>query len=298
MKILNFGSLNLDFVYEVDHFVRGGETLSSSKLTKFCGGKGLNQSLALARAGARVYHAGCVGADGGALTGLLKEAGVDCTLIDTVEEVSGHAIIQVDKKGENCILLYGGANHGITEEQIERVLSHCEAGDYLLLQNEISRLDIIMERASRAGMKIVLNPSPVSENLRQLPLDKVDYFLLNEIEGKELTGREEPNEILAGLRSRYPQSTVVLTLGSKGAVYDDGSIRRTHGIYDVETVDTTAAGDTFTGYFIYELTSGSSPEEALRIASKAAALAVSRMGAAPSIPVRKEVMEAQLELRK
>lgn len=297
MRILNFGSLNIDFVYEVDHFVRAGETLSSTKLEKFCGGKGLNQSLALARAGANVCHAGCVGVDGVILTDILIEGGVDCSFVEILDEATGHAIIQVDKKGENCILLYGGANNGITTEQIDKVLGSFEKGDYILLQNEINNLDLIIEKASQLGIEIILNPSPISDSLKKLPLHKISYFLLNEIEGKELSDKEEPDEILKELRLKYPESVIVLTLGSKGAIYDDNEMRCSHGIYDVDVVDTTAAGDTFTGYFIHEITSGSKPEKALEMAAKAAALAVSRIGASPSIPMRKEVLEAQLGIK-
>jgi len=296
MRILNFGSLNIDYVYDVEHFVRGGETLASHKLSKFCGGKGLNQSLALARAGAGVYHAGCIGRDGEMLTSILRENGVNCSLVEIVDEVSGHAIIQLDSKGENCIILYGGANHCISREHIEKVLAEFEEGDYILLQNEINNLDLIIEKAAEKGLKIVLNPSPISDSLKKLPLNKISYFILNEIEGQELTGKKDADEILTELRKKYPDAVFVLTLGSKGAVYDDKNIRCRHGIYDVEVVDTTAAGDTFTGYFICEIMSGSSPEKALEIASKASSLAVSRKGAAPSIPMREEVISARLIL--
>lgn len=290
MRILNFGSLNIDYVYEVNYFVRSGETLASNKLEKFCGGKGLNQSLALARAGSNIYHAGCVGADGGMLIDILRESGVDCSCIETLDGVTGHAIIQVDKNGENCIILYGGANNKITVKHIDNVLSNFEKGDYILLQNEINNLDIIIDRAYQIGLKIILNPSPISDDLKKLPLNKVSYLILNEIEGKELTGKEEPEDILKELRSKYPECVFVLTLGSKGSVYDDKTKRCTQGIFKVDVVDTTAAGDTFTGYFVHEITTGSTPEKALEVASKAAALAVSRMGAAPSIPTYKEVM--------
>lgn len=295
MKVLNFGSLNIDFVYSVDHFVRAGETLSSDRLEKFCGGKGLNQSVALARAGATVLHAGCVGADGGMLTELLAASGADTRFVRQTDDASGHAIIQVDKKGQNCILLYGGANQQITDAFVDEVLSSCEKGDVLLLQNEINNLPYIMEKAFACGMEIALNPSPINDRLTQLPLDKVKYFILNEIEGTELTGETDPEKILAAFRQKYPRSVVVLTLGKHGAVYDDGTTRCGHGIYDVPVVDTTAAGDTFTGYFLTCITSGKSPEEALRIASVASSLAVSAKGAAPSIPAMETVLKAELK---
>ena len=295
MKVLNFGSLNIDFVYSVDHFVRAGETLSSDRLEKFCGGKGLNQAVALARAGATVFHAGCVGADGGMLKALLAESGADTRFIRQTDDASGHAIIQVDKKGQNCILLYGGANQQITDDFVDEVLASCEKGDVLLLQNEINNLPYIVEKAFACGMEIALNPSPINSRLAELPLDKVRYFILNEIEGTELTGETDPEKILEAFRRKYPHSVVVLTLGKHGAVYDDGATRCHHGIYDVPVVDTTAAGDTFTGYFLTCITSGKSPEEALRIASVASSLAVSAKGAAPSIPTMETVLKAELK---
>jgi ribokinase len=297
MKILNFGSMNIDYVYEMDHIVRGGETLSSLKLEQFCGGKGLNQSIALARAGANVFHAGCVGADGSMLISLLSESGVNCSFIRVIGARSGHAIIQVDKNGENSILLYQGANGEITLEHIDTVLSNFEEGDLILVQNEINNLDEIITKAAAKGMRIAINPSPIAENIEKLPLDKVSFFILNEIEGKELTGKDEPEDIIKVFRAKYPNSTVVLTLGSKGSIYSDGTVQCSQGIYQVEVADTTAAGDTFTGYFLKSITSGVSPENSLQIASKASALAVSKMGAAPSIPTMQEVMEANLKLK-
>lgn len=298
MKILNFGSLNIDYVYKVDHMVRSGETQSSSKMERFCGGKGLNQSIALAKAGAKVYHAGCVGSDGVQLIDLLKSEGVDCSLVKIVEEVSGHAIIQVDKKGENSIIIYSGANGRITSEHIDEALAGFNQGDILLIQNEINNLEEITNKASGKGMKIAINPSPYSGNIETLPLNDITYFIMNEVEGKELTGHDEPEMITRAMRTRFPKSIIVLTLGSNGSVYDDGKEYCYQEVYDVEAVDTTAAGDTFTGYFLHAINSGATPQESLQIASKAAAIAVTRRGAAPSIPGYIEVEEADLKLRR
>ena len=129
MKVLNFGSLNLDYVYSVDHMVTPGETLASYGMSVFCGGKGLNQSIALAKAGVSVYHAGMVGEEGGALLEACKEGGVKTDFIKTIPGKSGHTIIQVDKEGQNCILLFGGANRSITKEYVDEVLSHFEKGE-------------------------------------------------------------------------------------------------------------------------------------------------------------------------
>lgn len=289
MKILNFGSLNLDYVYSVDHFVAEGETLASSVRNTFCGGKGLNQSVALARAGARVYHAGSIGPEGGMLTDMLLSAGVHTKHTRSVDTPTGHAIIQVDPRGRNCILLFGGANQCNDPAFIDEVLTDFEEGDWLVLQNEISSLAHLISAAKAKGMTVVLNPSPFTKEIIDAGLARVDYLLLNETEGKQLTGHDAPADILNAIRTSYPALKVVLTLGKDGCVYDDGELRVAHGIYDLKVVDTTAAGDTFTGFFISAISQGADPADAIRTASAASAIAVSRPGAAPSVPTAEEV---------
>ena len=295
MKILNFGSLNIDNVYSMDHFVRPGETTASLKMETFCGGKGLNQSVALAKAGAPVYHAGKVGADGQMLIDILGEYGVDTSLVAMTQGHTGHAIIQVDKKGQNCILLYGGANQEITTDYIDDVLAHFEKGDMLLLQNEINNIDYIIKKAAEKGMVLAINPSPISDELVKMDLSPITYFILNEIEGNELTQETDPEKIARKMRQIYPGCVVVLTLGKQGVMYYDGTNTYTHGIYDVPVVDTTAAGDTFTGFFLSTLMQGEDVPKALEYASIASSLAVSQKGAAPSIPTMEQVKDAKLK---
>ena len=293
MKVLNFGSLNIDYTYQVEHFVRAGETLSSSSMQMYSGGKGLNQSIALSKAGADVWHAGAVGReDGEFLLEQLKAAGVHTELIARTDGKTGHAIIQKDLAGQNCILLYGGANQAITRQMIDQAMGQFEEGDFLILQNEISGIGYMMEKAHEKGMKIVLNPSPMDGKLREYPLQYVEYFLLNEIEAADLCGEapgQDAGALMEALGRRFPRAKIVLTLGGDGSVFKDGEILLRQGIYPVPVVDTTAAGDTFTGYFIGGLQRGEDPKTALEYAAKAAAIAVSRSGAAPSIPSRKEV---------
>ena len=292
MKILCFGSLNIDYTYKVEHFVQKGETISSQSLQVFSGGKGLNQSIALAKAGAEVYHAGAVGTDGGFLLRQLEEAGVNTEHVAVLDEVrTGNAIIQNDKDGDNCIILYGGANQAITREQVERVLESFNEGDYLLLQNEINELPYIMEKAHRKGMNVILNPSPMDEKMKELPLDDVDYFLLNEVEaGQILDTGETDGEILAErLLERFPGASIVLTLGSKGSIYADREQKIHQKAYRVRAVDTTAAGDTFTGFFMGSIICGKTVKDALDTAARAASIAVGRNGASDSIPKLDEV---------
>lgn len=292
MKILNFGSLNLDLVYQMPHFVRAGETLSSTGFHRGVGGKGLNQSVALARAGAEVYHAGLVGEDGAMLRDFLRENGVDVRFVRTVDQPSGHAVIQVEPAGNNCIFLYGGANQCVSEDFIDEVLSAFDAGDLLILQNEINDIDRIIRRAAQRGMQVALNPSPVAENLQALPLEEIDWFILNEIEGAELSGETQPERVLDGLVARFPRAHIVLTLGSEGSVYAHGDARIRQSAFRVQAVDTTAAGDTFTGFFFAAVAAGAPVKDALLRASRASAISVTRAGAAPSIPALQEVLDA------
>lgn len=292
MKILNFGSLNIDFVYSVPYFVRPGETLSSLSLEKFCGGKGLNQSVAFARAGAKVYHAGCIGTDGGMLVDMLKSAGADTSFVTTLDGVAtGNAIIQVSADGENCIILHGGANREITDKMIDKTLSHFDRGDAVILQNEINGIAKILEKAKARGMITVLNPSPFNEVITALDLTLVDYLIINETEGKGISGKEDADEITSELLRLYPDMKIVLTLGKDGAVYCDKTQKFHQPIIEAKVVDTTGAGDTFTGYFFASVFGGKTPKDALYTATAASSVAVSKKGAATSIPTLDEVLE-------
>lgn len=289
MKALVFGSMNIDHVYQLPHFLRPGETLASRSYQRNAGGKGLNQAVALARAGQETAFAGGVGADGLFLRELLEKEGVDTAQICVGDTPTGHAIIQVDEKGGNAILLYGGANQCVTEEQIDCALSSCAPGDLVLLQNEINLVPQIMEKAHERGLLVALNPSPAAPEMKAWPLEMVDFLLLNEVEGEDLTGQREPQAILDALLERCPACRIVLTLGEEGAVYADAQQRHAQPAMRVQAIDTTAAGDTFTGYFLQAVLEKRPVEEALLRAACASAMAVSRPGASVSIPCRDEV---------
>ena len=293
MRVLNFGSLNLDYVYAVDHFVRPGETLSALNRAVKHGGKGLNQSIALARAGAKVGHAGCIGEGGGSLKALLAENGVDTSALLTVDEMQGHTVIQVNPDGENCILLYGGSNQCVSEAQIEKTLAGYGAGDWLVLQNEINNLPLIVDAAYARGMCIALNPSPYDDKLDAVDFGKLTWLLVNEVEAGQISGSDDPEQAWSRLHARYPKLSVLITLGSAGSVAyrvdgDAVEIARQEA-FRVKAVDTTAAGDTYTGYFISGLMEGEALADCMRRASKASSISVTRHGAADSIPARAEV---------
>ena len=295
MKVLNIGSMNLDLVYSVDHIVQPGETEASFALDTFLGGKGLNQSMALAKAGVEVYQGGMIGEDGQPFLDACAEYGVKADYIRTVPGKSGHAVIQRDKNAQNCILLYGGANQMLTEEYVDSVLADFGAGDILLLQNEVNQMAYIVEKAYEKGMQIALNPSPFNEKLDAVDMAKISFFLMNEVEGNQITGLTDPDEIIAEMLKRFPKAKIVLTLGKDGAVYADAEQKHFQPIFKVQAVDTTAAGDTFTGYFLAGLLDGMPVPEILKMSAKASSIAVTREGAVPSIPYRDEVMAALAE---
>lgn len=289
MHILNFGSINIDHVYMVDHFVRPGETLSSKSYQRFSGGKGLNQSIALSHAGANVSHAGKIGMDGCWLRDQLKQHGVDTSFVEQTEIPTGHAIIQVNPAGENSIVIYGGANRCIAESDVMRIIHEFSPDDYLLVQNEVSSVPDILRVAKQRGLKIVFNPSPMTSQVLTYPLDFVDIFIFNEIEAQELTNETDPEKIRAVMGEKYPDAAAVLTLGEKGAMYFDPETAVCRPAEKVVTVDTTAAGDTFTGFFLAEFMRTGNPKKALAFGCQAAALCVMRPGAADSIPRKEEL---------
>lgn len=292
MKYLVFGSLNIDRTYTVPHFVQAGETMSATKMELFCGGKGFNQAVALARAGKEVYFAGAVGSDGGMLLDALQADGIQDQYIKRTAGASGHAVIQVDPNGQNCIIILPGANGEILESDVDHVLADFGAGDLIVLQNEITCVAYILRKAKEKGMIVALNPSPFDRRIAEYDMNCVDYLLVNEVEGAAVTGCEEPNAIADQLRVLYPGMNLVLTLGSRGAIYcgADGT-RCESGICKVQAVDTTAAGDTFTGFFLAQITASGNAQLALQQASIASGISVSRKGASASIPQMQEVLD-------
>ena len=291
MKVLCFGSMNLDYVYSLEHIVTPGETIHSTGREVFAGGKGLNQSIAMAKAGLPVWHAGVSGQGGELLLETLESNGVNTGLIRKVASEPGHTIIQVDENGQNCIILFGGTNRMVTEDYIDTVLENFDAGDMILLQNEVNLLDRIIDKAYEKQIRVVLNPSPFDAAIARCDLQKVSLFLVNEVEGAQISGisASNPEGILDWFEANYPKSEVILTLGADGAWYTGRGQRHFEKAVKVKAVDTTAAGDTFTGFFLEGWMNGRTIDTAMRRAATAASIAVSRKGAAPSIPTAEEI---------
>ncbi len=298
MTVYNFGSINIDYVYRVQRFVQPGETLSSESLETVLGGKGANQSVALARAGAPVRHVGRVSQSDQWVVDALADFGVDVSGIERVDEPSGHAIIQVDAHGENAIVLHGGANQSFDANSLASLLKDAQPGDWLLLQNECNAVADAFAIAEEKQLKIAFNPAPMNELAASLPLQQCQVLIVNEVEALQLANRydtqgsrysEANAELQADLQKRFPECQIVLTLGSKGALLlHDGQTVQVDAT-KVDVVDTTGAGDTFVGYFLSALIDAMPPEQALEHACAAGALAVTVAGATPSIPSRAAV---------
>jgi ribokinase len=289
MPVLNFGSCCIDHVYSVPHFAAPGETLPCSDYQVHPGGKGLNQSIAMAAAGAKVRHAGKVGEDGRWLLELMASKNIDISMMKVDAGPTGHANIQVTPEGENSIVLFGGANRTITESDIDEALEEAHSGEFLLIQNEISALDYLIDRACEKEMRVVFNAAPMSKDVNALPLEAIELLVINEIEGFELTKKTVPDEIITTLSSRFTDTNILLTLGAAGSIYAGRGDSVFQPARKVDAVDTTAAGDTYVGFFLAGYSAGNSVEECLALATSAAALCVMRAGAATSIPTLDEL---------
>jgi ribokinase len=278
--VLVVGSANLDLVAHLDHLPVPGETQLAIGYEEHPGGKGLNQAVACARMGARTAFAGCVGDDGAGemLRGVLEREGIDTSLLLTVDAPTGRAFINVDRNGENEIVVVSGANARVTVPELPRAA-------VVLLQLEIplAVVEGVLRSAKAMGATTVLNPAPAAE-LSPAILANVDVLLPNETESAALGG----TRALLGRGVR----TIVTTLGEKGAAIETAEGRIDIAPHRVTPVDTVGAGDAFTGALCSQLAMGRTLEEAARVGAVAGALATTVAGAVPSLPTRDAVTTA------
>jgi ribokinase len=290
MSIINLGSLNIDRVFRVPHIVSGGETIGSRSFVELAGGKGANQSMALARAGVSVLHVGRAGHDGAWLIDKLAIEGVDTRWIRTGDTPTGQAIIQVDDLGQNAIVLNAGANREVADHDIVQALAAAPQDAWILTQNETSGVDFALARGRALGLRVAFNPSPCDRGALASAWREVALLCLNEVEASALSGETVPERMLAELSRQAPGTEIVLTLGPDGALYQGPEGRARVDAARVPVIDTTAAGDTFLGYFLAGRSQHRAPQECLDIATAAAALCVTRAGAMDSIPRRADVL--------
>lgn len=290
-KIVVIGSINKDIVFLVDSFVKAKETKTSKSMEQFLGGKGLNQSIALKKAYDDVWLCGNIHQQDATIVHEIEAWGVDARHVSLVSKNTGTAFIQVDLNGENCILLEKGANHDFSKQSIDSILAQCHQEDLIVLQNEINLIEYIIKEANRLKIPVAFNPSPFEDYLKSLPLDLLSYLIVNEVEAEGLTNESDPKKSIELMASAYPNTCVVLTQGSFGVHCIDNKVSYYQKSYQVKAVDTTAAGDTFLGYFLGSLMHSHDIKHALKHASAAAALSVTKHGAAHSIPSKEEVKQ-------
>lgn len=289
MAVINFGSINIDHVYQVDHFVQPGETQASKSYQQLLGGKGANQSIALARAGSDVWHVGKINQADAAFKQTMIRENINCKYVQCTETASGHAIIQVTPSGENAIVLFGGANQELNDKDIIQALDGAKSSDWVLTQNETSAIDQVLLQAKEKGLKVAFNPAPMNDSVKHLPLHCIDLLIVNEVEAEFISGHQDLDQIEDYFRKDWPHAEVLITLGKAGVRMVKKEKTIDVPAFDVTAVDTTAAGDTFIGYFLSAYADHSESKTALTRACAASALAVTKMGAAQSIPTKEEV---------
>ncbi|WP_296417843.1 ribokinase [Pseudooctadecabacter sp.] len=283
MTIWNLGGINADHIYAVPHIPAPGETLDGSDHSVYLGGKGANMSVAAARAGAHVRHIGAVGEDGKWTVDRLMEYGVDTRAITTVTTDTAHAIIFVAEDGENAIMVYPGANRAIPADHLKQSLTQAETGDWFVCQNEVNLQEDAIKLARDMGLNVAYAAAPFDAVITKSLLPYLDFLILNEVEAhqlKQATGHGPAD---------LPVTDVIVTLGSKGATWFGAHGQTDIAAHPVDAVDTTGAGDTFTGYTLAGLDRGQPMEQALKTAAKASALMVTRRGTADVIPDLAEV---------
>lgn len=284
-RVWCMGSINVDMFYDVPHIPAPGETLASTNHSVGLGGKGANQSVAAARAGATVNHIGAVGDGAEWIFERLSSFGVNTDHISISKEPTGHAIISVADDGENAIVILAGANGAIEKSEIRSALEEAEPGDILLMQNETNMQEEAALFAKDLGLRTFYSAAPFDSNAVKKVLPMIDTLLLNEIEAEQL--QDALQQSLFSLDVPH----IVVTLGGDGARWIDTT---NHDSFDIPAIkvtpiDTTGAGDTFAGYLAAALSKGVVPRDAMRLANKAAALKVTRKGTADAIPSLSEV---------
>lgn len=289
MTIWNLGSINADFIYSVPHLPRSGETLAATDLRRFLGGKGANMSVAAARAAAHVCHVGAVGQDGRWAVDRLLEYGVDTRHIAETDCATGHAIIAVDPHGENQIILHPGANRAISQDTIGLALAQAQSGDILLIQNETNAQVDAAKLGSELGLMVCYAAAPYETQAVSDVLPFLDFLILNEVEAQQLKAETGTDA------DALPVTNIVITLGAKGSRWINSESGRVQDFpaIPVKVVDTTGAGDTFTGYIVAGLDRGMPMEQAIQQATRAAALMVTRRGTADVIPDLKDLQDAR-----
>ena len=282
--LFNFGSINIDHVYQVTNLPNPGETIAATRYSKFLGGKGINQSIAAQSTGCETRHYGAVGPDGEWALRHIEQFGVSTKNIMQLEQPTGHAIIFVDENAENQIVIEGGANQRLSKSMISDALdSGNPDNDWVLLQNETNLTEEIVELSKSKGFRVAYAAAPFIPEVAGSLAGKVDLFAVNEIEAGQLA-----KALSTGI-ANLPVNQLLMTKGSSGVEIISGGETIFQPAFPVEAIDTTGAGDTFLGSFLGSYAQYNDIKGALRYAAAASAIQVTRPGAATAIPSRNEV---------
>lgn len=303
-KIVVVGSTNMDMVVKTDHIPVPGETVLSGSFFMNPGGKGANQAVAVARLGGEVMFISKLGNDvfGKQFSQLFNDEGIDTSFVVSDEDLpSGVALITVDQAGENSIVVASGANANLHSVDVKDALNEIAAAGIVLLQLEIPMevVHFVVDYASSKGVKVILNPAPANILTPEL-LQKIDILTPNKTEASMISGISVTNMETAKKAAKAicakGVKNVVVTMGSLGAVICQEGKFSMVAAQQVETVDTTAAGDVFNGALAVALCEGKELQEAVGFACEAAALSVTRLGAQSSIPYRNELLARKLDI--
>ena len=289
MKILNFGSINQNYVYRVEHIAGPGETIAAESFDILPGGKGANQSVAIARAGGKVFHAGQVGKDAEWIVDKLRFNGVDTRHIAVCDSPSGHAVAQVDKKGLDSSVVFPGCNRETERSQIDEVMDNFDDRTILLFQNEVGEIPYLMEKGRERGMTVCFNASPFEKSVLDYPMDLVDILVVNETEAEGVVGNESAYETFEKWNEMSTDIEIIVTRGKSGLIYYSSGGRIEMPAFATIPADATAAGDTFIGYYLTYRSPERDVRDTLKIAARAAAICVSRRGAMDAIPKKDEL---------
>ncbi len=261
-----------------------GETISAISYDKFLGGKGINQSIAIAKANGQVNHVGSVGSDSSWVLSEIEKLGVDTSSVSRLDCATGHAIIFVNQEGENLIVIEGGANQQLTKSEIDDALSSGKPEqDWVLFQNETNLTEYLAQKAKAAGYRLVYSAAPFKAEIVENILPMIDLLAVNEIEAAALADH------LNIPQTEIPVPQLLVTKGAKGSVFHVAEEQFAQNVITVDALDTTGAGDTFLGSFLANYCEGTDAKTALNYAAHASALQVTKAGAATAIPSHIEV---------
>lgn len=287
MTIWNLGSVNVDMVYRLPHLPEAGETLSALKHKRGLGGKGANMSVAAVRAGSKVEHIGAIGADGAWMKERLASYGVAVGHLDKVGPVSGHAIVAINPEGDNQIIICPASNVLVDEGHVADVLVKAKPDDIAICQNETNGQLLFVRTAKERGLRVVYAAAPFMIEATTAILPDVDLLIVNAVEAEQL------EKAMGQTLDQLPVADIIVTLGADGCrwIATGTGQQKDYAAQKVPVVDTTGAGDTFTGFLVAALDQGSDMDAAIDLALKAAAIMVTRFGTADVVPSRAEVDE-------